>query len=210
MTGESSTRYPGADPWRRIADEVDRLDPDAGRTLHSALARCTAPLRIQVAGRAGVGRADVQRALAGLPASPESAVIDVPGTPDPVLDADVVIYVLPSRLDPVTVHPADRRALAALDSRRVIVVVAGDTPVRGLGASVFTRDDPNLEAVILDQLDRAHSGRFEDFVTSVAGIAASPQARDVIEAALESPAEPGSSLSGFSGPDVPTSNVPVP
>ncbi|HET8993122.1 MULTISPECIES: hypothetical protein [unclassified Rhodococcus (in: high G+C Gram-positive bacteria)] len=209
MTGESSTRYPGADPWHRIADEVDRLDPDAGRTLHSALARCTAPLRIQVAGRAGVGRADVQRTLAGLPASSEAAVIDVPGTPDPVLDADVVIYVLPSRLDPVSVHPADRRALAALDSRRVIVVVAGDTAVQGLVASVFTRDDPNLEAVLLERLDRADSGRFEDFVTTVAGIAASPQARDVIEAALENPAAPGVSVTGFSGSELPASSVPV-
>jgi hypothetical protein len=177
--------------WHRLAGEVDRLDPAAGRTLHSALARYTAPLRIQVAGRAGVGRDDVQRALPELPCASESAVVDAPGVPDPVLDADVVVYVLPTRLDPASVHPADQRTLETLDPRRVVVVVAGDTPVPCLTVPVFVQDDPYLDTTITDRVDGAHSRRFEDFVRAVTRIAASPQARDVIEAALEDVAVPG-------------------
>lgn len=190
MVGDSSAPYSDTGLWRRLADEVDRLDPDAGRMLHGALAGYTAPLRIQVAGRAGVGRGNVQRALSVLPgawesAAWESALVDVPGVPDPVLDADIVVYVLPTRLAPTSIHPADRRTLDTLDPRRVVVVVAGDTPVSGLTTPVFVQDDPHLDATIADRVDGAHLLRLEDFVRTVAGIAASPQARDVIEAALE-------------------------
>ncbi|MFD6897075.1 hypothetical protein ACFWB0_21345 [Rhodococcus sp. NPDC060086] len=190
MVGDSSAPYSDTGLWRRLADEVDRLDPDAGRMLHAALAGYTAPLRIQVAGRAGVGRGNVQRALSVLPgawesAAWESALVDVPGVPDPVLDADIVVYVLPTRLGPTSMHPADRRTLDTLDPRRVVVVVAGDTPVSGLAAPVFVQDDPYLGATIAGRVDGAHLLRLEDFVCTVAGIAASPQARDVIEAALE-------------------------
>ncbi|WP_408016041.1 hypothetical protein [Rhodococcus artemisiae] len=174
------------------------MDPDAGRMLHSALARHSAPLRIQVAGRAGVGREHVQCALArlcGLSRALEPAVVDVPGVSDPVLDADVMVYVLPARLDPTSVHPADRRFLETLDSRRVVVVVTGDRAVPGLAMPVCAQDDPNLETMITDRVDGARSRRFEDFVRTVAGIAASPQARDVIEAALEDAAACGLSVS---------------
>lgn len=190
MSGDWGTQHSDAESWHRLAGEVDRLDPNAGRMLHSALARYIAPLRIQVAGRAGVGRGDVQRALSELPcpwesAASESVVVDAPGIPDPVLDADVVVYVLPIRLDPTSVHPADQRTLDTLDPRRVVVVVAGDAAVPGLAVPVFAHDDPYLDATITDRVHGAHVRRLEDFVRTVAGIAASPQARDVIEAALE-------------------------
>ncbi|TCN50142.1 hypothetical protein EV641_113123 [Rhodococcus sp. SMB37] len=222
MTGKSSEQYSEAPysraqhsemrAWRRIADEVDRLDPDAGRMLHSALARHSAPLRIQVAGRAGVGREHVQRALTrlcGLPGAWEPVVVDAPGVPDPVLDADVMVYVLPARLDPTSVHPADRRFLETLDSRRVVVVVTVDRAVPGLTMPVFVQDDPNLETTITDRVAGAYCRRFEDFVRTVAGIAASPQARDVIEAALEDVAASGLSVSEPPVSEPPVSECPL-
>ncbi|MEE2035298.1 hypothetical protein Q8814_24860, partial [Rhodococcus sp. CC-R104] len=113
---------PGAAPelWQRLAAELDRLDADAGRTLHAALARRTAPLRIQVAGRAGTGRGSVRRSLDTVLGDVvfEDAIVDAPDGPEPVLGGDVVVYVLPTRLDPVSVHPADRAALAGLDAGR--------------------------------------------------------------------------------------------
>ncbi|MEU6562204.1 hypothetical protein [Nocardia nova] len=94
----------GADP--RIADQ-----------LSAAVARYRRPLRIQVAGRAGAGRSTLLRALA-LMSAEETAPVDEPGAPDPVLDADLVIYVLAGSL-----QPADRRILESLRGETTLVVL---------------------------------------------------------------------------------------
>ncbi|GAB4589748.1 GTPase domain-containing protein [Nocardia sp. IFM 10818] len=74
-------------------------------------------LRIQVTGRARAGKTTVRNALA-LQSAEETAPIDEPGQPDPVLDADLVLYILAG-----TVRPADRRALATVPSDRALVLL---------------------------------------------------------------------------------------
>ncbi|WP_327142746.1 hypothetical protein [Nocardia sp. NBC_01327] len=75
------------------------------------------PPRIQVTGRSRAGKSTVRNALSLISAE-ETAPIDVPGQPDPVLDGDLILYVLPGVLD-----PADRRVLATLSPDRTLVVL---------------------------------------------------------------------------------------
>lgn len=183
------------DMWHRLAGEVEQLDAHAGRALHVALREHASPLRIQVAGRAGTGRRAIARAVVAAagpsPVEVVVTVVDAPDTIDPVLGADVVVYVLPSRLDPADVHPADRTALSRVDPRRVVVVVTGaggpvDPVAATLGTGVFTAGDPALDDAIAARRDTAHLRRDEDLARIVAGIATTPAARDLIEAALDS------------------------
>jgi hypothetical protein len=80
--------------------------PDPGSLLATELAaavdRWRAPIRVQVTGRAGVGKSALVAAL-NLPADAETPAIDDPARDhDPLLDADVVVYLLaaaPTRAD---------------------------------------------------------------------------------------------------------------
>lgn len=92
-------------------------DPMIGRLVAEAVRRLRTPPRIQVAGRARSGRTMVRRALTLLSAV-ETDPVDEPGTPDPRLDGDIVVYVLAGA--PVA---ADRRALESLPPERAIVVL---------------------------------------------------------------------------------------
>ncbi len=188
------------DLWHRLAVEVEKVDSVAGSAVRAAVGERTAPLRIQVAGREGTGRRSVERVVAvsvgaesvGVDIGVEvtGVVVDAPGEPDPVFDADVVVYVLPIRLDPASVHPADRSALARIDVRRLVVVAGGpgdqaDPIAATLGVGVFTADDPALSGAVATRLDAAFGHREEHLVRTVAGIAAVPAARDLIEAAID-------------------------
>ncbi|RJO77249.1 hypothetical protein D5S18_11345 [Nocardia panacis] len=73
--------------------------------------------RIQVAGRAHSGRSTLLGALA-LMSALETDPVDAPGAPDPVLDADIVLYVLAG-----TPTAADRRVLGELPAARTVVVL---------------------------------------------------------------------------------------
>ncbi|MGW4530574.1 hypothetical protein ACWEOI_06450 [Nocardia sp. NPDC004340] len=73
--------------------------------------------RIQVTGRARAGKTTLCRALSLLTAE-ETRPIDRPGRPNPTLDADLLLYVLPGRAD-----AADRRLLATLPPDRTLVVL---------------------------------------------------------------------------------------
>ncbi|APE37715.1 hypothetical protein BOX37_31495 [Nocardia mangyaensis] len=111
----------------RPADALDELiatlgaGPGGDRViadqLAAAVARRRRPLRIQVAGRALSGRSTVLRALALLSAQ-ETAPVDQPELPDPVLDGDLVIYVLAG-----APQAADYRLLATLPAARSVVVL---------------------------------------------------------------------------------------
>ncbi|MEV5648181.1 hypothetical protein AB0L57_08015 [Nocardia sp. NPDC052254] len=92
-------------------------DPLIADQLAAAAARHRRPLRIQLAGRAGAGRSTLLRALA-LMSAEETAPVDRPGAPDPVLDADLVVYVLAGSL-----QPADRRILESLRRENTLVVL---------------------------------------------------------------------------------------
>lgn len=181
------------DLWHRLAVEVEKLDSAAGRAVHAAVREHGGPLRIQVAGRAGTGRRSVQNVVASISAGEADvtgAVVDAPDAPDPLFDCDVVVYVLPNRLDPSSVHPADRSALSRIDPRRVVAVTGGpgeqaDPIAATLGIGVFTVEDPALADAVTARLANAFSHRDEHLVRTVAGIAAGPAARDLIEAAID-------------------------
>ncbi len=184
------------DLWHRLAGDVERLDSIAGRALHAVLRDRAAPLRIQVAGRAGTGFRSVRDAVrvsvgAGSTVEVAGVAVDVPDTADPVFDGDVVVYAVPVRLDPASVHPADRSSLSHIDARRVVVVVVGGTdehvdPIAAtLGLGAFAVGDPALTDAIAARLAAASRLRDEHLVRVVAGIAATPAARDLIEAALD-------------------------
>ncbi|QCQ92613.1 hypothetical protein [Rhodococcus sp. SGAir0479] len=92
---------------------------DTGGTAARALGALTAPIRIQIVGRAGVGRTTVARLLAaaGLGDVTESGAVDAPGSADPELDGDVVVHVLsgPARTpDLETLRRAPREVTVAL------------------------------------------------------------------------------------------------
>lgn len=203
MTGDITTREVGGTDsglWRRLAEQVDRLDADAGRVLHAALERHAGPLRIQVAGRAGTDRGEVRQRLGAKVADGanfEDVTVDAPGSPDRALDGDVVVYVLPTRLDPASVHPADRAVLAGLDAGRVVAVLAGSGPVgedvaavtealaTELQVPVFDAGDPGWQDAVADRLRSAHLHRDRELARTAAGTAACPAARDAIEAVLD-------------------------
>jgi GTPase Era involved in 16S rRNA processing len=74
-------------------------------------------VRIQVTGRAGAGKSTLLQALALISAE-ETTPVDEPGRPDPVLDADLLVYVLSSAL-----QPGDRAVLSGLPRDRTLVVL---------------------------------------------------------------------------------------
>lgn len=137
------------------ATELDQLitnvrvgagpDPHLADQLSAAVGRFRRPLRMQITGRAGAGKTTLLRALA-LMAAEETEPVDQPGMPDPVLDADLVVYVLSGSL-----QAADKRVLDTLDPNSTLVVLnkadavdsrwsdavtAADRAAHGLGVPV--------------------------------------------------------------------------
>ncbi|NEW38610.1 hypothetical protein GV794_16800 [Nocardia cyriacigeorgica] len=111
----------------RERDQLDELtealrqgpgnDPQIGYHAGLAIDRWRMPPRIQVTGRAHTGRTTVLHALA-LMSAVETGPVDEPGLPDPVLDGDIVVYVLAA-----APGPADQRILGSLAPDRTIVVL---------------------------------------------------------------------------------------
>lgn len=98
---------------------LGRIAADIGGAARQALDAATLPIRIQVAGRAGVGRTAVVGVLerAGFGSVTEASAVDAPGADDPVLDGDVVVYVLsgaPRTPDVDALRRAPRDATVAL------------------------------------------------------------------------------------------------
>ncbi|MEU4339976.1 hypothetical protein AB0H00_01715 [Nocardia sp. NPDC023852] len=108
-------------------DQLDKLlaelrfgtgrDARIGYAAAAAVSAWRKPPRIQVTGRAHAGRTTVLHALA-LMSAVETEPVDEPGLPDPVLDADLVVYVVSA-----APTPADRRILATLPPGRTVVVL---------------------------------------------------------------------------------------
>ncbi|WP_227997581.1 hypothetical protein [Nocardia australiensis] len=121
-----TTSRAGTAPAREL-DQLDHLitvlrsgggdDPRVASQVGAVAAQWRRPPRIQVTGRAHAGRSTVLHALA-LMSAVETAPVDEPDVADPVLDADIVVYVLSGAL-----LPADRRILATLPSERTVVVL---------------------------------------------------------------------------------------
>ncbi|MBU3066215.1 hypothetical protein KO481_32450 [Nocardia sp. NEAU-G5] len=109
------------------APELDQLianlrtgpgtDPQVAQQVVAAAQAWQRPARIQVTGRAGAGKTTLLHALA-LMSAEETAPVDAPNTPDPVLDADLVVYVLAS-----TLQAGDRAVLSGLPRDRTLIVL---------------------------------------------------------------------------------------
>ncbi|MDJ0394733.1 hypothetical protein QMK17_15515 [Rhodococcus sp. G-MC3] len=88
---------------REIAHSISIRDAELGREVDAAVDRCFSGVRVQVSGRTGVGKSSV-RAVLKLHRDlriddveiVETASIDVPRAPDPILDGDVLVHVLTS------------------------------------------------------------------------------------------------------------------
>src|SRR5690606_20592392 len=106
--GSRGGRSVNAQGWHRLVAEIEQLDITAGRALREALAVHDAPLLVRVSGRAGTGREGVESAVRTLARDVRvvGAVTDAPGErrSEP---ADIVVRVVPRRLDPGEAHPAD-------------------------------------------------------------------------------------------------------
>ncbi|MCQ4121116.1 hypothetical protein [Rhodococcus tibetensis] len=97
-----------------LADRVAETDRAAGECVRDIAADLRAPIRVQITGRAGVGRTTVATVLkdGAIPGAviEEPGPLDVPDAPDPVLDGDVVVCVLVE-----SVRAAERAAVAGLE-----------------------------------------------------------------------------------------------
>ena len=194
--------------WHHLAAQVEQLDAQAGRLIRRALAEHTAALRVQVAGRAGTGRESVEAQVRELllrrvdieggqvDAAVAGVAVDTPDGPDPVLDAELVVYVVPRRLDAAVAHPTDRAALAAVDPRRVVLVVTGGTDdlecalvARATGVPpdqvVAVRDEERLAEPLAARAVVARGLRDEELARVVAGVPAAPQVRELVEQTLD-------------------------
>ncbi|NLG55075.1 MAG: hypothetical protein GX542_05410, partial [Rhodococcus sp.] len=108
---------------------VAAVDPQAAQAVGAAIEAYLTPIRLQVVGRAGVGRTSVAAIVDKLGsvisggryghpnpiqrvvAVAECGAVDAPGGQEPQIDADMVVYVL---VDPP--RDADRAMLADIDS----------------------------------------------------------------------------------------------
>lgn len=111
-------------------------DTEVGRAIDAAADRCFAVVRIQVSGRTGVGKSSVRSVLAAHPdlritdvEMTEAASIDVPRSPDPVLDGDVVVHVMAGGA-----QPADANVVAS--AKEVVPVLAKADTIDDLDAIV--------------------------------------------------------------------------
>ena len=189
--------------WYHLAARVERLDAQAGRALRRALAEHAAPMRVQVAGRVGTGRelveVRVQESVGdevSVGALVVGVAVDRPDGPDPVLDADLVVYVVPRRPDPTVAHPADRAALAAVDPRRVVLVVSGEVPAvecaviaRSLGVAqdrtVASGEEQLVVELLVSCAAVARRLRDEQLTRAAAAVPATPQVRELVEQVLD-------------------------
>lgn len=180
----------------RPADALDELiatlatgpggDRGIADQLAAAVARRRRPLRIQIAGRALSGRSTVLRALALLSAE-ETEPVDQPELPDPVLDSDLVIYVLAG-----APQAADYRLLATLPpSRSIVVLNKADAVGARWGEAVFAAQRYGQELglpiipVVASLAARTRAGAVDETdLADLRRLAADPEAPSVLAAEL--------------------------
>ncbi|RVW01352.1 hypothetical protein [Rhodococcus xishaensis] len=187
---------------------LDRIAADIGGAALQVSGELNEPIRIQVVGRAGVGRTTVADALqrAGFETVSESSAVDAPGVADPDLDGDVVVYVLsgaPRSPDVEALRRVPRETAVALVNKadlqpswasamRVTAECEAETGVRAL-PMVGARSRPGtpdghgdvIAAVAAaDRIARAR--RCRAALKTLAEAAARGPDRDVLEGYLRS------------------------
>ncbi|GGF93444.1 hypothetical protein GCM10007304_04170 [Rhodococcoides trifolii] len=149
-----------------------------GERVAGSIARWTAPLRVGVAGRPGVGKSAVARALGQVSGvTPvEVHVVDSPDIPDAILDADLVLYVIVR-----TPHPADLEALSGRHATDTVVVLAkADTLVDRDTAAAQAQASTSLPVVAIDTGDEADASTLRAVVEAAFEGVASRRSRALL------------------------------
>ena len=187
---------------------LGRIGDDIGGAARQVAQDLSAPIRIRVGGRAGVGRTAVAGVLgcAGFPAVLEGPAVDAPGGGDPELDGDVVVYVLsgPAR-DPdiaalrraprgvtvAVVNKADLQPSWAAAARCAVECEAETgvptLPMVGIDREPGGRDGRDqVIAAVGAAVRAADAHRCRAALTALAAAAARGPDRDVLEEYLRS------------------------
>ncbi|MBY6412931.1 hypothetical protein HQ346_21875 [Rhodococcus sp. BP-252] len=164
---------------RRLASESSVRDAHLGREIDLALDRCFARIRVQVSGRVGVGKSTVRAVVeAALSESvgfgdavdiTEAAAVDVPRSPDPILDGDVVVHVLAGGAQAADVEVLSSVATAvAVLAKADTLDDASDTVARS-AATVGVPVLP-LMATVARSLSRGEPSSFADLRCTAASL----------------------------------------
>ncbi|MFC7446680.1 hypothetical protein [Rhodococcus daqingensis] len=183
---------------------VTEADPAAGALVTRAVERYRAPVRVQVTGRAGVGRSAVVAALGptvGVEVV-ETAAWDVPGADDPALTAEVVVLVTcdpPRRADVAAASVAGERGLAVLNKvdtvadpaaateRAASVLGAPCLPVSARrGGALTTAADgvDEMRTAVLERIASVRSARAAALMAGLRALTGTADVRDAVEAYL--------------------------
>ncbi|CAM3174404.1 G domain-containing protein [Prescottella defluvii] len=165
------------------------------------------PIRIQVVGRAGSGRTTTVRLLerAGFTDVFETAAVDAPGTADPELDGDVVVYVLagglrtpdvealrraPSAVTVAILGKADMHGSWAAAWAAVACTTETGVPTVPMGAGPNTSSAPvgvdDMIVAVAGRVRNAQAARTRTLLRTLAETAARGPHRDAIEQYLRS------------------------
>lgn len=117
----------------RLIERVHGADAGAADAVRRAVEEFERPVVVQIAGRAGVGKSAVAKAL-GIDGAVETSAVDNPDAPDPMLDGDVVIYVLAE-----AATQADRDALATVPAENKVVLLNKADAIDGEWAAALAR-----------------------------------------------------------------------
>ncbi|MGW6379026.1 hypothetical protein ACWFRB_23470 [Rhodococcus sp. NPDC055112] len=179
------------DGLRRSATEAD---PAAGALVRRAVAGYRAPVRVQVTGRAGVGRSAVIAALGPIQGAEvvETAAWDVPGAEDPVLTAELIVLVVcdpPRRADLAAAGAAGDRALAVLNKADTLAdsAVAAERAAAVLGVPCLPVDSrsqfgvADLRIAVAERVEACRAARAAALSTELRALIGTATVRDAVE-----------------------------
>ena len=179
------------DGLRRSATEAD---PAAGALVSRAVRRYRAPVRIEVTGRAGVGRSAVITALGPMQGAEvvETPAWDVPGGEDPALTAELIVLVVcdpPRRADVAAAGIAGDRGLAVLNKADTLAdsAVAAERTAAALGVPCLPVDSrsqfgvADLRIAVTDRLEACLAARAAALSADLRALIGTASVRDAVE-----------------------------
>ncbi|MFD4182701.1 GTPase domain-containing protein [Rhodococcus sp. NPDC058514] len=179
------------DGLRRSATEAD---PAAGARVTRAVERYRAPVRVEVTGRAGVGRSAVIVALGPIAGGEpvETAALDVPGAEDPALTGELIVLVVcdpPRRADQDVVRVAGDRVLVVLNKADTVAdrAVAAERAAEILGVPclpVGARSGEGVDELrieVAERLAAVRARRSAALLAELRAMTGTARVRDAVE-----------------------------
>ncbi|WP_143069448.1 hypothetical protein [Rhodococcus maanshanensis] len=179
------------DGLRRSATEAD---PVAGALVSRAVGRYRAPVRVQLTGRAGVGRSAVIGALGPVSGAEivETPAWDVPGAEDPELTAELIVLVVcdpPRRADVAAAGVAGDRALAVLNKADTLAdsAVAAERAAAVLGVPCLPVDGrsrfgvADLRIAVAERVEACRAARAAGLSRELRALTGTASVRDAVE-----------------------------